>query len=111
MATSVDLPYIHTYQRAVPSSPLCDLIVIYNIGQSAIRRPVRSVFQYLPSLPCVCRRWWTRGPVWVGARGRALELQPAGATEPTRRFRPSLAHSLRFIIAWAQYKPIRGSVC
>ena len=37
--------------------------------------------------------------------------QPAdGAAEPTRRFRPSLAHTrtvqfVRFIIAWTQYKP------
>ena len=92
----------------------CDLIVIYGAGSTSARAdtdPLPPLSLSLVRAPCA------KGP--CGLTVRALHgggLEPTGTTEPTRRFRTTFSHSdhiqfVRFIIAWAQYKPIRTSVC
>ena len=79
--------------------------MIYNAGPPA-RPPIPPTA--CPS-PCPVRfRLWARC-----AAHRKAGASRTGPAEPTRRFRPTLAHArtfqfVRFIIAWTQYKPTRA---
>jgi hypothetical protein len=91
--------HTNRYDRSCRSFLHCDLIVIYNTGlglvhirhRNGVVRPILSN----PRLVLVCCRVprKRRRTVWGCKFACGGELQPTGATEPTRRFRPTLAHT------------------